>query len=545
MPGIQLKTCQIKNYRTIGNAALDFSQGAVGLIGPNGSGKTNLARALDFYCTIITQWTSGGVGKGAEDAPVTHLEWAALHEPSPSAVFGRPSVGQSCHIGATFSIAAHLVPKQEGNILTQLDPRAARHEFEIAATLTAQDFPDGSTRLAPKFNVVVDGKSLTRRDLLVIKNLWKQFQTSRLQALHPASEFLDAIRSLKGKSVRGLNAYEQTNKAVLDLSPNFARVDFLDSGPRAIEAHIPDLNLDNMGSGNLRALQLLFSGIDPRMANAILIHIEEPESHFHPGLQRMAMRKIIELSRRLDRVVSIETHSPHVLRELYANEVPVYRVEVVDRDKITRLRRSEVRMLPAGDEAADLLNSLGAEAGFALLGGVLIVTDGPTDVPVYRQFFSLFEELSELLTCFVPMGCLESRELEFKGISQLAQHVVVLADGHFQQDQGAGLRSKCEDSGVKYFQLDHWGAENFFSLEALRKASEEIGGLEVGEDVTLDAQSPLGKTGGISGFSKRHHMVRVAKHVSRAELEQAEDFMALVDHLRSLAHLEHGEPGPG
>ena len=53
MQRTQIKSFRIENYRNIAKAELDFSEGVVGLIGVNASGKTNIGRAFEFFCEFL------------------------------------------------------------------------------------------------------------------------------------------------------------------------------------------------------------------------------------------------------------------------------------------------------------------------------------------------------------------------------------------------------------------------------------------------------------------------------------------------------------
>ena len=301
-----------------------------------------------------------------------------------------------------------------------------------------------------------------------------------------------------------------------------------------IEGDIPDLSVDNMSTGNLRAFQLAFAATNPEYSNALVLHIEEPETHFHPSLQRAAIRQLVTSARDPRRALVIETHSPQVLRELYALSVPVYRTEIIERDEAKGTRLSKLAPLPRGAQATEFLSDVGIDGGFALLGGVTVITDGPTDPPVYRQFLSLFGELSESLYCFVPIGCLEARQLDLKDVASLSAHTVVIADGHYQEKHGDKLEAACKAADVKYVQLLRWGVENFLTVDALRSAADEIESLGVAPDVQLDKMRPLKDTDGITNFSKTHHLLAVARHMTREELESQEDFAGLIAVLQEL-----------
>jgi hypothetical protein len=346
------------------------------------------------------------------------------------------------------------------------------------------------------------------------------------------------MNNLRNKSVAGHNAFDRLNSSVLTLESNFARVSFVNNNPMAIEGDISDLTVDNMSTGNLRALQLLSVSRNPELADALLIHIEEPETHFHPSLQRDVIRVVLDNCRQQNMAVILETHSAQVLRELYANNVPVYRVDVAERDAEAGTRSSVVTELPHSGKAVDFLAQMGIDVGFALLGGVTVITDGVTDPPAYRAFFSRFDDLRESLICFIPIGCLESHGLDLSGIASLSSTVILLADGHFREQHGERLQQLCSDAGVQFIQLDHWGVENFFTERALRAAAEDTPQIEIGDDLALDPMTSLRETPGIAGFSKNHHMARVAAQVTKEELEQQPDFMRVVEALRESGRVQ-------
>lgn len=534
MPEITIKAFSVKNYRTVTQADLDFSHGAVGLIGVNASGKTNVGRAFLFFCHLLKSSLPQIQGPGSVDTQLDQAEWQPLKQLDPTSLLAHPVAGQKITLKAEFAIPSFFVPKNKGHIMKKLDATQTTHDISITAIIQARNLATGELRLVPSFRITIAGKKITRADVQQLGGLWQQIAGVRLQALRPAQEFLTAMNQLSNKSVAGHNAFDQLNNSVTGLEPNFARVSFINNNPMAIEGDISDLSVDNMSTGNLRALQLLSATKNPDLDTAVLIHIEEPETHFHPTLQREIVRSILDACRDKNMALIIETHSPQVLRELYAADVPVYRVEVVRRDQSSGVRQSKVAPLPRGAAATKLLSSMGVDSGFALLGGVVLVTDGVTDPPAYREFFAKFSEMDDMLLCFVPIGCLASKGLDLKDLGRLAEHVLLLADGHFRERHGPRLKRKCSEAGIDFIQLDHWAVENFFTLAAFHAAKDDIPGLTIDETVTLEPMTPIKNTKGISEFSKTHHMATVAKHVSRQDLEQQTDFMKVVKRLKKL-----------
>jgi recombinational DNA repair ATPase RecF len=60
MYGVTLTRFGLHNYRNIACADLDLSRGAVGLIGCNASGKTNIARGAAFFFEDLRKKTCLG-----------------------------------------------------------------------------------------------------------------------------------------------------------------------------------------------------------------------------------------------------------------------------------------------------------------------------------------------------------------------------------------------------------------------------------------------------------------------------------------------------
>lgn len=530
MSDIVVKRFVINGFRSLAKADLDFSRGAIGLIGVNASGKTNVGRAFLFFCSLVKSTLPQMGGPGQADTPLTKGLWPPLTA-DPNALLFDPSVGQSMKLKGTFEIPGYYLPENQGHVIKQF-ARGDKLPLSVDATLTVQNLPTGQVQLVPRFAVTICDTPLARADIQQLQGLWARFEAARLQALRPATEFLSAMSNLRNKSVAGHNAFERLNEHVRRVAPNFARVSFINNNAMGIEGDISDLSTENMSSGNLRALQLLSAAKNPEHDNALVIHIEEPESHFHPGLQRSILREILANCSDEGTAVVIETHSPQILRELYANGVPVYRCKTINTGNGNGPRQSEVTELPRTDGAADFLSEMGVDAGFALLGGVTLIVDGPTDPPAYRHWFSLFPELEDSLFCFVSIGCLMARGLDLQGLASLSSKAIVIADGHFRQEHGERLQEKCADAQIELFQLDHWGVENLITERALRAACADIPGLTVSPETHFDTMTSFKDTEGIDGFSKVHHIAIAAKHVTKEELEAKPDFMRIVEYLK-------------
>jgi hypothetical protein len=545
MSKIQIQSFSLENYRSISECSLDLSQGAAGLIGVNAAGKTNVGRGADFFFKLIhsrlTQFEPKTGSTNDAALPITQMEWRPLDE-EPSAILASPTAGRKLTLDASCRVSSTLITEDMKKLVGNLGDASA-YELRISCEINARTQPTGNLRLVPSFDVVMDGSQLKAGSIRGLDPLWKQLISSRIQAMRPASEFLTTLREMRDSGVPGHNAYDRLNSIVQALDPNFARISFVSNGPIAIEGDIPDLTVDNMSSGNLRALQILSASRNPQFDKTVLLHVEEPETHFHPSLQRSVVRKLIDICQDQEMKLLVETHSPHVLAELYAKDIPVYRVEVIDRDNASRTRKSRVAPLPRKTEASRFLNTMGFEAGFAVLGGTVLIVDGVTDVPVYRAFLSQFQELEDYPIAFLPISSLDSDQLDLSEIKELAPSVAVVADGHLVEEHGERLQSDCDQAGLEFIKLLRWGSENFFSEGILRRGAQEIPSLRIADELSLDCTIPLKCNIGIEEFSKKYHNPRLAQLATRDYLEQQADFMVIVDFLQREAALQK-DPQP-
>ena len=280
-------------------------------------------------------------------------------------------------------------------------------------------------------------------------------ETIRILAIRPFSEVEHTLGQARRTSTTGINKFNRLNHSVTSLCKNFARLEDLGSKLIGHEGEIPELNHDTMSSANLQVFKLLGGLEIDKSPPPLLVHVEEPELCLHPTLQKSVVREILLRSQKKNISLSIETHSPFVLSELIANEVPCYRVHVVEIDEGTNTRKSEATPLAKSRDTMDALREIGVDPAMAALGGVAILTDGPTDGPVYQQFFSKFPEIYLIPICCIPIGCMEAKQIELKAFRDLSPNVILVADGHFKQQSRLGerLKEKCDEAEIEHLEL--------------------------------------------------------------------------------------------
>ena len=112
MKPIVLKSITIKNYRTIRDCHIDFSEGVAGLIGVNGSGKTNVWRAISFFFRMIREHINKRESSiFASNTPLTSLKWTPLNDDY-RAIFPSSQKDQKTSFKLTASLFKDMVLSQ-------------------------------------------------------------------------------------------------------------------------------------------------------------------------------------------------------------------------------------------------------------------------------------------------------------------------------------------------------------------------------------------------------------------------------------------------
>jgi len=524
---IKIQSFTVKNYKSIKSCELDFASGVVGLIGENATGKSNIGRAIITYFKLIRDHIPShidGNSWSVESAKGYNI-WQALatHEYNPHALLRNVAIGETIELSGTFRLInqSHRHAKSAQGNSSERDA-SVLPERVLAIRFSLELKPNGESDemiFQPKLWVHLDDKVAKLEEFKDL-HIWNQFQAERVKALRPFADISSDMNAMRNKGVPGRNAFSGLNNDVKHMHPHFAEIDYIENRPTGIHGDIQGLDEANMSSGNLQLFHMLSSLTKAKESKLALLHVEEPELSLHPNLQRKLVSELINAAKENNIPLLIETHSPHVLTTLFQCAAAVYRLSAAESKPIKGIRLSVANKLTNTNEMADTLKSIGVDAAFAALGGVVIVTCGPTDVPVYQNFLSRFKELELIPYTFLPIGnLLQSEKVSLSDIAQLTSRAIVVADGHFKED--VALENRCREAGVVCVQLERWGVENFFTADVLGKIPE----IKI-KDLTLDPMKSIADL--TTNFCKGKHSVLLAPYVTIDYLKEQRDFMALV-----------------
>lgn len=208
------------------------------------------------------------------------------------------------------------------------------------------------------------------------------------------------------------------------------------------------------------------------------IMIEEPESHIHPDMQRRLIRFIKE---RKDKQFLLSTHSNIFLNTDFA-------------DKIFYTEMNDQVTISDETSRANILINLGYSVVDNLVSDLIILTEGPYDIPILKTIIGKLGFLHKYNINFLPVGGDAMRHLDPTCLTEHNTVVAIIDNDPQSKRNRDAFEKKCKETNIPCHKLKRYSIENYFSLPAIRKIypHQEIDTSLTSLEPDKDVESQLG-----------------------------------------------------
>lgn len=266
------------------------------------------------------------------------------------------------------------------------------------------------------------------------------------------------------------------------------------------------LHIENWGSG----MQDLLVIMTAASANNY-IAIEEPENHMHPDMQNRLARHLQHSN--LTSIILL-THSSVFLRRGFADVV-----------LMTSYLDGAIKVSEATDRVS-LLSDLGYTIEDNLTADLIVLTEGPTDIPFFEEFMRKKEFDRKINIKFWGLGgdIMDQMNIE---IFKESSNVIAIIDN----DPGSSkVRNRfirnCEKLSIPVTKLKRYALENYFTLDSLKAVfgASEINVTTIAPDKKLENQIHI---------NVKKNIYKIAQHMSLDDIKgtDLDDFFNEIENI--------------
>lgn len=183
------------------------------------------------------------------------------------------------------------------------------------------------------------------------------------------------------------------------------------------------------------------------------IFIEEPENHLHAEYQK---NLLLFLKKIKGKQFFLSTHSAIFL--------DVYSV-----DKIFYCKNEREIIVSDQTSKSEIINSLGYSVSENLVSDVIILTEGPTDIPVIKKILHWLNVLDNYNIKFWALGGDIMAELDLTVFAERTNVFALIDNDPGSSVQRTRFERNCKEINLPCCRLSKYSIENYFTIDSLKK----------------------------------------------------------------------------
>jgi hypothetical protein len=212
----------------------------------------------------------------------------------------------------------------------------------------------------------------------------------------------------------------------------------------------PWIKAGDCGLGLQDLIAILYFSLHPQYD---VVLIEEPESHVHPDMQR---RLLHSLKEETSKQFFLTTHSNVFLNSAFVDKVffTYFDASVKVDDATSR---------------ASILHDIGYGVTDNLVSDLVILVEGPLDIPVLEEFLIKWGLFSSHDIKTWPLGGDIMNQLDLSVFAQSYSIIALVDNDPGSEKTRKKFMENCEQHNIPVHRLERYSIENYFSLRALRE----------------------------------------------------------------------------
>lgn len=250
-----------------------------------------------------------------------------------------------------------------------------------------------------------------------------------------------------------------------------------------------------------------------------IFFIEEPENHLHADFQKKLLAYLTSIK---SKQFLLTTHSATFLN-----------TDIID--KIFYCNNAGEISVSDQTSKSEIINSLGYSVADNLVADIIILLEGPSDIPVIKEMLKWFGVLPHHNIKYWPLGGDIMASLDLSVFAERKNVISLIDSDPGSSSQRTRFKKNCDVNQIYCKKLKRYSIENYFTIKALRETFPDQIPLEVKEI------APMASVDEQIGFKAKGKTIKsknaqIIQKMSISDIEGT-DLMPFLNHIKKFLNI--------